>query len=171
MNPLSKVFLYTRHDYVRNNLPHSKNLDIGAGLHPVTRDSFTVDTEAWKKPDEIASVMDLPFSDRTFDSATLLEVIEHVPPEDQVGALKEVKRVVKQDGTVILSTPYITNRTKALWIIVWWFWENTVQKEYRHKHIGQLHFNDLLRKVRESGLVPLSSKRFCIFDVVVICRA
>jgi SAM-dependent methyltransferase len=53
-----------------------------------------------------ASVFSLPFADATFDGAVMFEVIEHVPRQSEIAALKEVRRVLKRGGWLILSTPF-----------------------------------------------------------------
>ena len=49
------------------------------------------------------SILELPFEDNSFDIVTSFETIEHV--EDDRGQIKEVLRVLKNDGIYILSTP------------------------------------------------------------------
>ncbi len=45
------------------------------------------------------------FPDRTFDQITILAVVEHIPL-DQVGLLfREFRRILKDDGRVLLTTP------------------------------------------------------------------
>jgi len=51
-----------------------------------------------------ASIYALPFKNETFDFAVSSEVMEHLP--DDVAALKELKRVVKKGGTLIISVPH-----------------------------------------------------------------
>ncbi|GAC1309576.1 MAG: hypothetical protein NVS2B3_01180 [Vulcanimicrobiaceae bacterium] len=59
-----------------------------------------------------ASALELPFPDDTFDSITFFEVIEHLPPGTETRALAEFRRVLKADGTLVLSTPYADVRAK-----------------------------------------------------------
>jgi SAM-dependent methyltransferase len=59
-------------------------------------ESFTLDLEV--KPQ-------LPFEDRFFESVTLLAVVEHLDPSLMALLFKEVYRVLKPGGMVILTTP------------------------------------------------------------------
>lgn len=45
----------------------------------------------------------LPFSDESFDAVNLADVLEHL--ESPVDALREIKRVMRRGGALILSTP------------------------------------------------------------------
>ncbi len=51
----------------------------------------------------VADGCDLSFKDKTFDAVVSLEVIEHL--KDQDNFLSEIKRVLKEGGTAIVSTP------------------------------------------------------------------
>ncbi len=52
-----------------------------------------------------ASIANLPFEDHSFDVVVSFETIEHVEEDIQILFLKEVKRVLKEDGLFIISTP------------------------------------------------------------------
>lgn len=51
------------------------------------------------------SIEKLPFEDKMFDVIISFETIEHVGEEIQGKFLKEIKRVLKKDGILIISTP------------------------------------------------------------------
>ncbi len=53
-----------------------------------------------------ADVCDLPFESETFDVVTCLEVIEHVEPERRADAFRELRRVTRRGGRLIVSTPH-----------------------------------------------------------------
>ena len=46
----------------------------------------------------------LPYPDASFDAAICIEVLEHVG--DDVAAIKEISRVLKPDGLLVMSVPY-----------------------------------------------------------------
>jgi SAM-dependent methyltransferase len=48
----------------------------------------------------------LPFPKETFDCVTCIEVLEHVPPAEWIGALQEMRRVLVPGGRLILRTPH-----------------------------------------------------------------
>lgn len=47
--------------------------------------------------------LEVPFKDKTFDLVGAYDVLEHI--EDQVDALKEWKRVLKDDGAIMITVP------------------------------------------------------------------
>jgi ubiquinone/menaquinone biosynthesis C-methylase UbiE len=54
----------------------------------------------------------LPFDDRTFDVVSLSDVLEHMT--DPAGALKELMRVTRSGGLIVLSTPLKGSLFKSL---------------------------------------------------------
>lgn len=53
----------------------------------------------------MASSLNLPFRDKTFDLAFMLEVIEHLPAGTEKQAIAEIQRILKDYGLFLLSTP------------------------------------------------------------------
>src|ERR1051325_10286005 len=49
----------------------------------------------------------LPFKEESFDGVDLIEVIEHV--EHQAQLIREMARVVKRGGVIVISTPNVMN--------------------------------------------------------------
>jgi len=58
------------------------------------------------------TVLDLPYKTNYFDTLYCLEVLEHIEKKDTKKAYKEIKRVIKQGGEVIISVP--VNETRSL---------------------------------------------------------
>lgn len=50
-----------------------------------------------------ADAADLPFADGSFDAAVCMEVLEHI--EDDGRALREIRRVLRRDGRLIVTVP------------------------------------------------------------------
>ena len=62
------------------------------------------------------SAYKIPFPDAIFDIATCVEVVEHL--ERPGDALKELKRVLKVGGSLVLTTPV----PSVSWRFIWWGW-------------------------------------------------
>lgn len=77
-------------------------IDIGCGNHKV-EGCVGVDIKKTSKVDILASVYNLPFKDKTFDKAYFYEVIEHL--DNPKKALREIRRILKDNGILHLSTP------------------------------------------------------------------
>lgn len=80
-------------------------------------------------------VNNAPFDDKSFDAIIMSDAIEHV--SDPKGALKNVRRMMKNDGVLYLSTPDIDSFLSKLLRARWWginkyhlfyFTRNTMQK-------------------------------------------
>jgi SAM-dependent methyltransferase len=72
--------------------------------------------DSFRYPDICCSRIDigepLPYADCAFDTACSLEVIEHV--EDQFFFVRELFRIVKPGGRVIVTTPNVSNINSRL---------------------------------------------------------
>lgn len=63
------------------------------------------------------SLLHLPFEDESFDCIICSEVLEHIPEHNK--AIKELHRVIKKGGTVLISTPNRINPDMIWRILVY----------------------------------------------------
>jgi ubiquinone/menaquinone biosynthesis C-methylase UbiE len=110
-----------RYDFVTGN-PDYTVLDIGCGsghgsntlstkfktVHGVdiAEEAITYAKEYWQQPNihfSLGNSMDIPFPENTFDVVVAFEVFEHL--NDWRKFLSEIKRVLKPNGLVYVSTP------------------------------------------------------------------
>ena len=66
------------------------------------------------------SVLDMPFESGSFDLATSLDVIEHL--EDDLGALRELRRVVAPGGCLLVTVPAYQ-----------WLWSGHDEVNHHHR--------------------------------------
>jgi SAM-dependent methyltransferase len=115
-------------------------LDVGCGNRPYEKTYFAGAKSYLgsdylserSRPDVVCSALDLPFPENRFDTVVSTEVLEHVP--DPLRALKEMRRVVKPGGHVIVSTP------------MYWPRHEVPYDYFRYPYDGLLHL------LKESGL-------------------
>jgi len=84
-----------------------------------------------------SDAVDLPFKNGKFDLVIASELIEHLPDSREL--LANIKRVLKMDGVLILSTPcsYLS--------------ESSAERIYEWQHVFVYSYNKLLRIVEEAG--------------------
>ncbi|MEK7068311.1 MAG: class I SAM-dependent methyltransferase [Patescibacteria group bacterium] len=160
-------------DVLRRYAPTGALLDVGLGTGAnaaeFTRRGYAVtglepSTEAIafakeKVPD--LRVIASPFPAReieagTFDIVVLLDVIEHL--EDDAHALKEVFRILRPGGIVLVTTPAF---------MFLWSDHDALAHHYRRYRKGEL-----MRKLHGAGLVPamVSYYNFFLFPAIAAVR-
>ena len=109
-----------------SNIPAgSRILDAGAGelkykkycthLNYVSQDfaqydgvgnNIGIQTGAWDntKLDIVSDITNIPEADLSFDAVMCVEVFEHLP--DPISAIKEFSRLLKENGTLIITAPF-----------------------------------------------------------------
>lgn len=82
--------------------------------------------------------IDLPYKDKTYDVVGAFDVLEHI--DDQVGALKEWNRVIKDDGAIVITVPAYQ-----------WLWsEHDVSLHHQRRYT----VSSLMKAADEAGLKP-----------------
>lgn len=95
---------------------------------------------------KVASADKLPFKDNAYDLILFYETIEHV--ENPKECLLEIKRVLKKDGTLILTM----DSGSLLFRLVWFIWENTRGRIWQGAHLHPFHHRELEQLIQSSNL-------------------
>lgn len=86
-----------------------RTLEVGAFGEPSYGRWFPnrvgIDIKPGPGVDTVASVYDIPFPDASFDNVLCMSVLEHL--EDPPRAIAEMRRVLKEGGRIIVSTPFL----------------------------------------------------------------
>ncbi len=103
-----------------------------------------------------ASLTSLPIDEKQFDLVCAFDVIEHI--DDHKKAVKEIHRVLKNEGTIFLTVPAF----KSLWSK-----HDEINHHYRRYRLKELQ--DLLR---QNGFeIEYSSYfNFCLFPPIYLLR-
>lgn len=94
---------------------------------------------------QVAAAEKLPFRDKSFGLVLNFETIEHV--QNPLKALLEIKRVLKDEGTAVVSM----DSGSPLFRIVWFIWENTTGKVWQGAHLHPFKHLQLEDIIKEAG--------------------
>ncbi len=78
---------------------------LNLGCKTVTLGHVRVDISNEGRPSVVADARQLPFKDESFDQVIFADVIEHLPKGTEDIALQEIRRVLRSNGGLIVSTP------------------------------------------------------------------
>lgn len=96
--------------------------------------------------------INLPFKDATYDLVGAFDVLEHI--DKQVDALKEWKRVIKDDGSIVLTVPAYQ-----------WLWtDHDVSLHHKRRYT----IKRLKQVAREAGLVLHKRSYAIVFSLPLV---
>jgi SAM-dependent methyltransferase len=102
------------------------------------------------------SVLEMPFADASFDLAVSLDVIEHL--EDDLGALRELRRVIAPGGALLLTVPAYQ-----------WLWSGHDEINHHHRRYTR---RSLQRVAERAGWEPARTSYFnsLLLPVAILLR-
>jgi ubiquinone/menaquinone biosynthesis C-methylase UbiE len=103
------------------------------------------------------SITQMPFADESFEMAVCLDVIEHL--EDDIGALKELRRVIAPGGSLLVTVPAYQ-----------WLWSSHDEINHHHRRYST---NTLLTACQAAGWQCVLSTHFnsLLLPVAICLRA
>jgi ubiquinone/menaquinone biosynthesis C-methylase UbiE len=99
------------------------------------------------------SLMALPYPDQSFDRVLCLDVLEHLSYADQPHALAELRRVVTDDGEVLISLPNLAHLQSRLHFLVA---GHLIRTASEVKHPGDRPIGEYLRLADRAGFDLIS---------------
>lgn len=109
---------------------------------------------------KIASASDIPFKDGSFDLILFYETIEHV--ENPKECLKEIKRVLKKSGILILTM----DSGSLLFRLIWLIWEKSKGRIWKGAHLHPFHHKELEQIIESAGF-KIKNKIFSFLGMEV----
>lgn len=95
------------------------------------------------------SVFELPFESGTCDAVTCLDVLEHIPLNQQEDAAGELYRVLKPGGFIIVSVPNMAHlRSRLRFLVTGSPWRNKLKK-----HPGELTMRERIAVLERAGFI------------------
>lgn len=106
---------------------------------------------------QVGDATSLDFPDASFDKVLCSEVIEHIPDAPQ--ALREMRRVLRPGGSLVLSTP-----NKASWYGFerYWIWERLLRRKWPHPCDEWRNMTEVIALLEQGGF-RISERRSVCF--------
>ncbi|MEK7160148.1 MAG: class I SAM-dependent methyltransferase [Patescibacteria group bacterium] len=83
----------------------SKNKTIEIYGNDISENAINNLTKKFKGNFKLESIYKMKYEPNSFDTVFMLEVLEHIPPSKTFKVLKDVKKILKKNGCLILSVP------------------------------------------------------------------
>ena len=94
----------------------------------------------------------------TFDVIVVSEVIEHISYEESVELIARLKKLLRPQGRILLTTP----NYRSLWPVVEFIINRILPVNYEHQHINRLDRSRFRQLVERSGLQVVKEETFFI---------
>lgn len=141
--------------YIEGNL-----LDIGAGQNTLVKmygNGIGVDVFDWGDGAlVIEDTSKLPFPDHSFHTVTIIAALNHIPNRKSV--LHEVRRVIKQDGQLIITM--IDPVLGGIGHAIWWYSEDKARGGMIEGEVGGIWTHDLVLMCSEEGFSLQIHRKF-----------
>jgi len=112
------------------------------------------------------SLIALPFEAGSFDRVLCLDVLEHLPFEDQARAITELFRVLRTDGEALISVPNLAHLQSRVHFLLG---GRLIRTAAIAKHPGDRPIGEYLELFRRTGFAV--SRRRGVFPTVPVVTA
>jgi 2-polyprenyl-3-methyl-5-hydroxy-6-metoxy-1,4-benzoquinol methylase len=113
------------------------------------------------------SVSALPYGDSSFDRALCLDVLEHLPFEQQSLALSELYRVLKPGGELLVSVPNLAHLQSRIHFL---FLGRLIRTASELKHPGDRPIAEYMKMAERAGFL-LTARRGIFPTVPILTRS
>ncbi|MFH1601777.1 MAG: class I SAM-dependent methyltransferase [Candidatus Shapirobacteria bacterium] len=118
------------------------------GIEPEEKYFYQAQREVSQALFKKGSALKIPEKNRSFDLVVMFDVLEHLPPGKEGVALREIKRVLRSGGALVISTPldfWLTKLTDP----AWYFGHRHYREEQLRKMLMKTGFK--VKKVEKRG--------------------
>lgn len=124
------------------------------GLEPKKEDFYLAKKEVPEAVFKEGTALRIPFQENSFDLVVMFDVIEHIPRNSEIKAMREIKRVLRPGGRLVISTPFSCWLSKIM-DPAWYF---------GHRHYKE---KSLIQMLEKSGFkIEKAEKKGRIFELV-----
>jgi SAM-dependent methyltransferase len=139
---------------------HDELLDIGSGENQLVRRygrGIGVDIFDWGHGTVVVeNTSNLPYHDASFDTITLVACLNHIPYREAV--LKEARRLIKPDGTLIITM--INPILGGIGHKIWWHGEDRQRGGMKEGEMEGMWTEDIVNVCNDAQFQLVQHRRF-----------
>jgi 2-polyprenyl-3-methyl-5-hydroxy-6-metoxy-1,4-benzoquinol methylase len=95
-----------------------------------------------------------------FDVVFMVEVIEHLPAENNQRIFSKVRYLLKKDGRFVMTTP----NYRSLWPIIEFFWNRLSKVNYEEQHINRFDIGKIKKELTKVGFSRMKIRSFFLLS-------
>jgi SAM-dependent methyltransferase len=176
-NALSSGHAETRrYGLKQSDLADKHILDLGAGNQPISapiecRQKFFADIRVFPRTSLICNLLNgIPFADDSVDAIVAGEIIEHIAHSRRF--LQEMRRVLKANGVLVLSTPNIVSLKYRIAFLLGRIPAHAARADYTYDadnpasdwgHVRDYSFSELRRVLTDQEFIVTEEKGIGMF--------
>lgn len=151
--PIYKAKIDFLENFLRNFPKDKKILDVGCGegilvekFIKLDYDMVGLDLNYSSKYVKQGNVLRMPFKNSEFNLILCLDLIEHLTFDEQEASLKEIKRVLKKDGLLLLTIPNLAHLASRLSFL---FAGRLIRTSGIERHKGDRPLNEYIKLLKK----------------------
>ena len=102
----------------------------------------------------------IPFQYNSFDSISIIELIEHLSDNEIFNLFDEIHKVLKKGGKIYITTPNYL----SLWPVLEFFLNKVSKISYEHQHINKFNFLNINKIIDEKKYKIIQKNSFIYFS-------
>tara|TARA_Y200000002_G_C22650047_1_gene650947 strand:+ start:274 stop:984 length:711 start_codon:yes stop_codon:yes gene_type:complete len=135
------------------NNKFSAGIDVSEKQISYANKNYSTETKKFLQFDKV-----IPFKDNSFDSVSMIELIEHLSGDEIANLFQQIYRVLKKGGKIYITTPNYL----SFWPILEFFLNKISKISYEHQHISKFNFLNI-NKIIDNNKFSIIKKNSFIY--------
>jgi 2-polyprenyl-3-methyl-5-hydroxy-6-metoxy-1,4-benzoquinol methylase len=97
-------------------------------------------------------IEELPFSKEEFDAIFMVEVVEHLPKEENGELFRKICNMLGKEGKFVMTTP----NYRSLWPLIEFLWNLVSKVDYTEQHINKYNIPRIRKELAQAGFKEIN---------------
>ena len=143
------------------NNKFSAGIDISEKQISYANKKYSTDSKKFLQFDKV-----IPFEDNSFDSVSMIELIEHLSDDEIANLFQQIYRVLKKGGKIYITTPNYL----SLWPILEFILNKVSKVSYEDQHISKFNFLNINKIINNDKFNIIKTLNINIYTGTALCH-